>query len=360
MTVKSLYQTAHETWVPLWHDLFFDEATGGFHESLSPTGTPQNQPRRLVGQCRQIMVYALHGDPAFAPTISRAFDYIEQEFALTPPASDRASFNSASKIKGAYIYAQNDRHIDLYALSFLISACAAANRPQMAMDVMEFIQNHMRRPLGYAEKLDENLRDISQRRRQNPHMHLLESVQSMALISTDIRWRAQAVMLLELFQTHFFQNRVLYEFFDDTLANPDDWLEPGHHAEWVWLLSRFDTELLMPTAKIPPLKHRLYEVALKGMDAQNGGIFNVQKQSADIIDPKKRIWPQLEMLRAAVIMGDIATEKSMLKILKEKYLPESGLWIEEWNKDFTQPRHILPATTPYHIYPLLQSLGKYQ
>lgn len=336
MTIDTLYKSAHETWVPQWFDAFYDTKNGGFHERLDAARTPMDLPRRLVGQCRQIMVYATHGDPHFAPAIDRGFEYIEKHFALGD---------------GAYAFAQNDRHVDLYALAFFISACAATGRTAQAAKTLDFIETHMALPVGFAEKHNVP----SPKRRQNPHMHLLEAVQSMAQISDSQRWHDSAQMGLGLFMGHFFKNGVIYEFFDENLQNPDDWIEAGHHAEWVWLLNRFPRELGVSHGKIPMLKHQLYDQAKKGWDTKNGGIYNVQSTSGTPLDSGKRIWPQMEMLRAARIMGDIQTEESLLALL-QKYLPQNDFWIESWDENFITPQTYCPATTPYHIYPVLKSI----
>lgn len=337
---ENLYALAHNEWVPRWFELFYEPETGSFHERLDAEGNSKNLPRRLVTQCRQIIVYALSGNSAYKPAIERAFEYIEANFS-TPH-------------EGGYIFAENDPHIDLYALSFLLSACAAAQKPELAARVISFINMHMREAEGFSEKIHADLRPFPQKRRQNPHMHLLEAVQSLALSGEEALYTPYVDELLALFEARFYQNNMLYEFFDSGLQKADNWIEAGHHAEWIWLLSRTPNSV---SNTLKPASRQLYQRTLQGWDPAYGGFYNAQKTDSTPVDTHKRIWVQLECLRAARIMGDVATENKIANMLASKYLPASGLWVESWNQDFSQKQAHLPGTTPYHIYPLLASLN---
>src|SRR5690349_20905721 len=108
--LSDLHDTALKTWVLHWFELFADE-TGGFHERLDASGKSLNLPKRLVTQCRQVMVYAQAGDTAYSGKLHDGFDFIRRNYFI--PAT------------GGSVFSLTDPHYDLYALGFVLSACAA-------------------------------------------------------------------------------------------------------------------------------------------------------------------------------------------------------------------------------------------
>ena len=78
----------------------------------------------------------------------------------------------------------------------------------------------------------------------NPHMHLLEAVQSWALIDADPGWQSMADEIVGLALERLIDPElgVVFERFDGQWRalseDSDRLLEPGHQFEWAWLLLR--------------------------------------------------------------------------------------------------------------------------
>lgn len=339
--LNDLYHMAHTIWVPRWFDLFSDPK-GGFHERLDDTLKPIDMPRRLVTQCRQIMTYSMADKTRYAAKLDEAFKTM------------RATYDVPDT--GIPVFSTADRHYDLYALAFTLSACAAYGTKaafDYAAHILEFIQINFSADVGLYESLDLSLEPRKAKRRQNPHMHLLEGSMAMFAATKDIGYRAVAEDMVSLFFDRFFDGKHLNEFFNDDLKKPSGAIEAGHHAEWVWLLHRYK-QLTRADPRIDSAQQALFDWTKQhGVDPNHGGIFNTQERDGTPVDAGKRIWPQMETLRAAAIMGDTALAKGLIALLQQNYFKGEGLWVEELNRDLSPKSTYLPGTTPYHIYPVL-------
>ncbi|HEY8963436.1 MAG TPA: AGE family epimerase/isomerase [Alphaproteobacteria bacterium] len=343
LTLAALASKARDVWVPRWFDLFSD-ASGGFYERLDHNLMPINMPRRLVTQCRQIMVYSMADRAKYQAKLDEAF----------------AAMRAAYEVDSVPVFSTQDRYYDLYALAFVLSACAAYNTEDArayADTILEFIQINFAADIGFYDALDLNLEPRSGIRRQNPHMHLLEGAMAMIEVSKDPGYRTLADDMVALFLARFFDGKNLYEFFDDDLRDPQNVVEAGHHAEWVWLLHRYQ-DLTGPDQRLQTAQTALYAWAKQyGIDRDFGGVFNGQRVEGTVTDSSKRIWPQMEMLRAAAIMQDEATVQNLLIVLNDYYFSDDGIWTESLKEDLSVDADYLPGTTPYHIYPVLKSIA---
>ena len=197
---------------------------------------------------------------------------------------------------------------------------------------------------GYAEAMPSRLP-----RRQNTHMHLLESFLALYEATGDDGYRARAEAIITLLKTKFVNpDGFLFEYFDvrlSPLSGPDNWIEPGHHFEWVWLLQEYAR---LSGSTISPMADRLFAMAVRhGLDADG---FAVAKISPDgrILDGRRILWAQLEMLKAYLVRGEDA--RPILANIA-RFLPSSpaGIWYEKLDENGNPVRNRMPASTFYHV-----------
>lgn len=367
-SLPQLLDTATQTWLPHWFALFSDNDNDGFHERLDAHGQPLDLPKRLLSQCRQIITYA--SAPNMTPykeKLDESFQFIIDKY-HTP------------KTGGCIFSIENngtphDSKYDLYTHAFVILTAATYYQAtqdkaelEFAKTTLNFIKNNFKLDIGYAEALDENSAPLQAIRRQNPHMHLMEACLSMYEVSSDKDYLNMADEMLALFFDKFFDEETgtLGEFFDENLSpHPTEGhkVEAGHHAEWVWLLKRYSRISGSTDPRIDAAMNRLFTwVKTQGIDPEFGGIYNVQDRQGNIIDANKRIWCQFETLRACAIMTHIPAHandaqrifSNLIKIIKTHYIDlKTGTWNEILNRNLSYQTNYLPATTPYHIYPVL-------
>jgi mannose-6-phosphate isomerase len=229
----------HDFAWPLWLAHGIDRQRGGFHEHLTLDTLSCNADfRRLRVVTRQIYVFS----EAVRAGLTEAREAVDLGIHFLRRYAHRSDGGYAWRfaVDGTVI---DDRR-DLYDHAFVLLALASAARvmqdDQLKFDVFaldDYLQLNFRHPHGgYVESLP-----ASWPRRQNPHMHLLEAYLAAAEVFDDTRFMNRADELVDLFLTKFFQpTGALGEFFDDQLNVQLEEgrfvVEPGHHAEWVWLL----------------------------------------------------------------------------------------------------------------------------
>ncbi len=180
--------------------------------------------------------------------------------------------------------------------------------------------------------------------------------------------------MLELFYDKLLdpETQTLGEFFDDDLGpHPSEghFVEAGHHSEWVWLLKRYQEVSGDNDPRLDQTMSALFSwVKTHGIDPEHSGVFNVQDREGRILDSNKRIWPNLETIRAASIMvdssehGDDAKEMlvQLVSVVQEYYIDTvTGNWNEVLDRNMRPVTSDRAGTTPYHIFPVLREAAGY-
>ena len=378
--INNLIHNAETLWLPQWLKLFSDNENGGFNERLNQQGTPFDMPKRLLSQCRQIIVYSQadaycveKGQKLYRQKIDEGFQYIIDHYHNPDTGGCLFSINQDKSI--------HDPQYDLYGHAFVLLTCANYYQAtkndkalKLAKTTLNFIKNNYKLEQGFAEALDENLKIIPATRRQNPHMHLIEACIHMYEVSDDRDYLNIADQILTLFFDKFFDEKTgtLGEFFDDNLTpHPTEGhkVESGHHAEWVWLLQRYRDVFDAQDPRIEKAMNTLFTwLKTHCPDQTYGGVYNIQDRQGNVINDSKRIWGQFETLRAAAIMTRYpehqedasALINQLIEIIENHYIDEkTGCWIEILNRDLSAQTDHLPATTLYHIYGALKQSLEY-
>jgi len=243
---------------------------------------------------------------------------------------------------------------DLYDQAFLLLAAASMIRAfedgqalKLAERTVAFLDAEMKSPHGGYLEDDRG----GAPRRQNPHMHLFEAFRALAMATRAQAYSTRADEIERLLRNVFYDRRVgaLREFFTDDLRPLDgakgDIVEPGHMAEWVWLLGVSGDDL----------QRTLYRRAVE-LGARGDFLVSAVALGSAPEGPR-RLWPQTEYLKAALVMarlgepGAAETAERLIGALFDTYLhqPVNGLWCDEYDGGGTPVATSVPASILYHL-----------
>ena len=235
---------------------------------------------------------------------------------------------------------------------------------RIAAETFELLETHLVDPRagGYLEGADEAWRPVSEPRRQNPHMHLLEAFLALHEVSGESVYGDAAQRILQLFRERFLdpERGCLGEHFDV------DWgplegargrsVEPGHHFEWVWLLHRCASQLGDEAALADA--ETLFRFGVDhGVDPRDGGVFDEIDRSGAVVKDTKRLWAQTERVKALIARYErdrspdtLAQLEAALKACFSRYVdPVHHGWKDHLTCEGELLTPLMPATSIYHI-----------
>ena len=243
---------------------------------------------------------------------------------------------------------------DLYDHAFGLLACARlfslTRKPdylRRADVLLAYVDSQQHPAGGFREG---SLKPLP--RRQNPHMHLLEA--SLALF--DATGAEEHLLIarevMDLFESHFFDNGIVREFFtDDWSLDPEhgDVVEPGHAVEWVWLLGEYDKAT---GAHHGAQARALYTRALHGRPLF---LFDEETASGETVRETSRLWVQTETVKAHLAMaergeaGAAARAADTIDAMLAGPLRPDGTWWDQLNRCGANVASTIPVSTMYHI-----------
>ncbi len=347
--------------LPLWARACADER-GGFYESLDFDARPiVGQNRRVRVQCRQIYTFSdatLRGWlPEGEAIAAKGFKRLIET--ACPDAGARGCIHIIND--GGTII---DARRDLYDQAFLLLSCAvrikATGDPaarDLAKKTLAFLDRELASPFGGYREDDKGTLP----RRQNPHMHLFEATMALHAASGDSSMLARARAIEALFGARFLDRAsgALREFFNDDWS-PDaengDKVEPGHMAEWTYLIDRFEA---LSGEDRSSEKRMLYDGACRFVFPGAAPFLpNFAILGGKLSRGARRLWPQTEFLRAALVMAEAGDSSAagqaadLIDALFATYLNQktSGLWCDEYDDAGAPIAKDVPASILYHIH----------
>jgi mannose/cellobiose epimerase-like protein (N-acyl-D-glucosamine 2-epimerase family) len=221
------------------------------------------------------------------------------------------------------------------------------------VSLLAFLDTHLRSPHGgFIEGIPSTLP-----RRQNPQMHLFEALIATFDATGDGVYQNRAGDLFGLFIANLYdpQRQVLGEYFEEDWSKIEPVIvEPGHQAEWVWLLKGFERITGCPTGR-----HRaqLLASALRYRDARTGCLLDEGDADGNIRKFTRRLWPQTELAKAWIAQADAGEPgaadqaRQALALLHRHYLqhPVLGGWYDQFDSDDHSLVDLIPASSFYHI-----------
>jgi len=326
--------------LPLWSTAGIDPSGAGAWEALDHRGQPlAARNKRLRVMPRQAYVFASAGG-AYVALARQLFD-----FAMTRGFDPNTQYLAHLLAPDGTIL---DAPHDLYDLAFMFLAASALTEAgeDVSADLAVLVDKLalLKAPRGWQERAGGKLP-----RRQNPHMHLFEAMTELYRVTQDAAYRAIADDCLGLFKEVFLQaDGRVFEFFDAEWAPwPEQAVEPGHMAEWIWLLHRYETA----TGDSHGVDlEALWAAALRGRD---GALF--LRDVSEPLAETRRLWPQTEHLKASLVIGGQGELKpdQILERLFESYLATDvpGGWYDKRScPDGALLSEDMPASSFYHLF----------
>ncbi len=344
--------------LPLWSGEGWDSTTGGFCERLDREGrADRGAARRVLVQARQIYCFAKAAQTGWYPD-GREIAHKGLEYLLAKAKSPdgQPGFVHLLTPYGDVLDPLRDTYDHAFVLLALASVYALDRDSQIRAEIdalLGFLDLKLRSPDGgFLEGLP-----ASMPRRQNPHMHLFEAMIAAFDATHDAAFQNRAGEFFALFLSNFYdkQKRVLGEYFENDWSRIEPVIvEPGHQAEWVWLLLGFERITGCPTGRY---RGELLTSALRYRDDVSGCLVDAGDANGNITRRTRRLWPQTEIAKAWIAQaeggeGGAADEaRAALVRLENNYLrhPAAGGWYDQFDRDGRSLVDTIPASSFYHI-----------
>ncbi|WFU12375.1 AGE family epimerase/isomerase (plasmid) [Rhizobium sp. CB3090] len=361
-----------DTILPAWLKLAFDDDACQFVEALALDGSRTGSTVvRTRTSARQIYVFAHAYCQNAAPREALdkaqiAFDSLRSTCWMP---GERSGFVRSFDRKASRVV---DPEIDLYdqscvllALAWLFKATGNNLYKSVADETLSAIDKTLAADFGgWAETASGNLP-----RRQNPHMHFFEAC--LALWETDgsYRYIARAHDIFALFQTQFYDRKfgLLREFFgpawEISKEYGSDRIEPGHMAEWVWLIRRYEK---LAKEDHTQLCSNLLAASQRCLsEATIPFILDEFFDDGRISKNTRRLWPQTELLKAYITEYAAQNDPVNLKNARElatqimtEYLSHApyGMWRDCFDSSGNLVANSIPASSLYHLWTVVADL----
>lgn len=288
---------------PAWQQVGFDDENGHSFEWLLSTGpAATDAPVRTRTQARQLFALCVAHDLQWLPDAASRADALHA-FIVTRCRQARTAGYVRSLSADLSV---SDAGHDLYDHACFLLASAWRYRAfgdessiESARATMRFVEAHLAHPAGGWSEGDYDF----EHRRQNPHMHMFESLLALYEATGADTWRDYASGVYALFTDYFHDpdTGCLLEFFDDGLQPADDdagrTAEPGHMMEWVWLLRWYERLNGTSTAQYA---NRLFENSLEHGRSGSGLLYDAIATDGKVRQGTKRLWPMAELIKAAL------------------------------------------------------------
>jgi mannose/cellobiose epimerase-like protein (N-acyl-D-glucosamine 2-epimerase family) len=344
--------------LPLWSTEGWDRATGGFIDRLDQDGRADRlAPRRVFVQARQIYCFAKAAQIGWYPD-GREIALKGLDHLLTKAKSPdgRPGFVHTLAPEGSVLDPRRDTYDQAFVLLALAGVYALDRDAQVGSEIgalCSHLDSQLRSPHGgFLEGWPASLP-----RRQNPQMHLFEAMIAAFDATHDIVFQNRAGDFFALFLANLYdkQKQVLGEYFEDDWSRIEPVsVEPGHQAEWVWLLKGFERITGCPTGRY---RAELLASALRYRDEATGCLIDEGDAAGNIKRHSRRCWPQTEIAKAWIAQaesgeaGAADEARAALSRLERHYLshPVAGGWYDQFDRDGRSLIATIPASSFYHV-----------
>jgi mannose/cellobiose epimerase-like protein (N-acyl-D-glucosamine 2-epimerase family) len=344
--------------LPLWSGEGWDRTTGGFVERLDQEGRADRlAPRRILVQARQIYCFAKAAQMDWYPEgRAIALKGLEYLLARAKAPDGRSGFVHILTPDGAVLDPLHDTYDHAFVLLALATVYALDRDAQVRSEIdalCRFLETQLRSPHGgFLEGLPSTMP-----RRQNPHMHLFEAMIAAFDATHETVFQQRAGEFFGLFMANLYdkQKRVLGEYFEEDWSRIEPvCVEPGHQAEWIWLLKGFERITGCPTERP---RAELLETMLRYRDEATGLLIDEGDAAGGIRRHTRRLWPQTEMAKAWIAQAEAgeagAADEARVALARfERYYlrhPVAGGWYDQFDRDGASLVATIPASSFYHV-----------
>jgi mannose-6-phosphate isomerase len=347
-----------EASLPLWSTAGWDDRSGGFVDRLGEDGRPDRlAPRRTFVQARQIYCYAKAAQMGWYPEGKAiALKGLDHFLSKAKAPDGEPGFVHRIGADGDVLDRRRDSYDHAFVLLALAAVYALDRDAQVRSEIdglLSYLDTHLRSPHGgYAEGYPATLP-----RRQNPQMHLFEAMIAAFDATHDMAFQQRAGDFYGLFVANLYDKRTqaLGEYFEDDWSKIEPVsVEPGHQAEWCWLLKGFERITGCPTGRP---RSELLATALRYQDAETGCVVDEGDTAGNIRRSTRRLWPQTEMAKAWIAQAESGEEgaadqaRAALARLQRHYLshPVAGAWYDQFDGEGRSLVATIPASSFYHV-----------
>lgn len=356
--VATLKSFIIERSLPLWSGEGWDRKSGGFVDRLDADGRAERlAPRRTFVQARQIYCYAKAAQMGwYAEGKEIALRGLEHLLRTAKAPDGQPGYVHRLDADGAVLDPRRDSYDHAFVLLALAAAYSLDRDAQLRAEIdatLSFVDTRLRSPHGgYSEGFPATLP-----RRQNPQMHLFEAMIALFDATHDLGFQQRAGDFYGLFVANLYdkQSKALGEFFEEDWSRIEPVVvEPGHQAEWVWLLRGFERITGCPTGRP---RGELLATAVRYQDASTGCLVDVGDTAGNVKRDTRRLWPQTEIAKAWIAQAESGEEgaadaaRAALARLERHYLrhPVAGGWYDQFDRDGVSLVATIPASSFYHL-----------
>ena len=347
--------------LPYWATEGYDAAAGLFQERLFPDGRPDTAAvRRVRVQARQIYVYAHAAVLGWYPEGAELALRVHDRLAAVAHAPDgRGGFVHSVAPEGRVVTHLRDAYDHAFlvlAFAWLLRATGEARVRTVLEAVLSFVDAEMTAADGsLLEGVPPSLP-----RRQNPQMHWYEAM--LALMEAGFPGaEARAARHRALFEARLFDAAAgsLGEYFTDDWAPAPGIegriLEPGHHAEWVWLLRRHEALARLDPS---PAAGALLAGAMRWVEPATGLLVDEVLRGGGVHRGTRRTWLQTELAKAWLsevergAAGAADQARRALAGLNHYFLrqPIEAGWADRVDEQGRALPGLIPASALYHVF----------
>jgi mannose/cellobiose epimerase-like protein (N-acyl-D-glucosamine 2-epimerase family) len=344
--------------LPLWSREGWDSAKGGFVERLDLEGRADRAaPRRVRVQARQVYCFAKAAELGWYPEgreiATKGLEYL---LVKAKAPDGRSGFFHMLNPDGSVRDSTRDTYDQAFVLLAISTVYRLSRDAQVRAELnsqMTFIDTDLRSPHGgFIEGIP-----ATGPRRQNPQMHLFEAMIAAFDATDDPAFQSGAGELHNLFVGNLYdpRRRVLGEYFNEDWSKIEPVIvEPGHQAEWVWLLKSFERISGCPTEQC---RSHLLTSALRYRDDATGCLFDEGDADGNITKFTRRFWPQTEIAKAWIAQaeagqpGAVDEAHEALRRMYRYYLshPVLGGWYDQFDRDGRSLVDFIPTSSFYHV-----------
>jgi mannose/cellobiose epimerase-like protein (N-acyl-D-glucosamine 2-epimerase family) len=359
--------------LPFWVTIGFDGHNGHFVEGLALDGTPETSGQlRTRSAARQIYVFAHSASLGVAPPdgLSKAETAFANLWKCAWIAGERPGYaRSFNRFTGQVTDPSRDLYDHacvLLALAWLLKATGKdMYRTHIAETLYAVDVTLAASHGGWAEDSESTTP-----RRQNPHMHFFEACLALVEVTGEPAHIARAGELFGLFKSSLYDARIqaLREYFGPAWevgdAHGSGNLDPGHMAEWVWLLRRYAT---LASADVNRFCANLLHAAQTlGADSQSCFLVDEVSEQGTILKSSRRLWPQAEFTKALVAQymatGDSVHLNHANRVSSELFktylaeTPTTGTWRDCFDLEGQSISTTIPSSSHYHLWTAVAEL----
>ena len=341
--------------LPLWASAGQDQ--GAFAELLGLDGRTVAAARRARVQVRQIHVYAEAGRSGWRGPwmglVQQGLARLDADY-LRADGLMRTLLDEEGRPldETAMVY---DQAVLMLAHASASLAGVEGDHERSALAVRQALLQQAPQQGGLIEKGDHPYQS-------NAHMHLLQACLAWEIAGEDAGWAQLADRIVALALERFIdaEDGFLREYFDadwaPAVGEDGRLVEPGHQFEWAWLLARYGRGRGDATALAAA--RRLYAFGRRGIASQRQVAVDALNADGSVRNPRARLWPQTEWMKAALILAEVSDDGERTGFLEDAaaaqralwlYLTPDGLWRDKLLEGGDFIDEPAPASSFYHI-----------